>query len=91
MLPYIFALASGACLALSFPRFGHPAFGWIALVPLLVALSGWRGRIEPLRGQPALRALMLGLLTGWVYFVGTVYWTADVVRTFGGIPARNSA
>jgi apolipoprotein N-acyltransferase len=87
VLPYAFALASGACLALSFPRFGHPAFGWIALVPLLVALSGWRGRIEPLRGQPPLRALMLGLLAGWVYFVGTVYWTGDVVRTFGGLPA----
>ena len=87
MLPYAFALASGACLALSFPRFGHPAFGWIALVPLLVALSGWRGRVEPLRGQPALRSLILGLLAGWVYFVGTVYWTGDVVRTFGGLPA----
>jgi apolipoprotein N-acyltransferase len=87
LLPYAFALTSGACLVLSFPRFGHPAFGWIALVPLLVALSGWRGAIEPLRGQPALRAFTCGLLAGWIYFLGTVYWTADVVRTFGGLPA----
>ena len=28
------ALISGALLALSFPRFGTPAFAWIALVPL---------------------------------------------------------
>jgi apolipoprotein N-acyltransferase len=87
LLPYAFALASGVCLALSFPRFGHPAFGWIALVPLLVALSGWRGRVERLRGQPALRAFSCGLLAGWVYFVGTVYWTGEVVRQFGGLPA----
>jgi apolipoprotein N-acyltransferase len=87
VLPYAFALISGVCLALSFPRFGHPAFGWIALVPLLVALSGWRGVVEPPRGQPALRAFMCGLLAGWIYFAGTVYWTADVVRTFGGLPA----
>jgi apolipoprotein N-acyltransferase len=87
LVPYVFALASGICLALSFPRFGHPAFGWIALVPLLVALSGWRGHVERLRGQPSLRAFTCGLIAGWVYFAGTVYWTADVVRTFGSLPA----
>ena len=36
------AAASGVLLALSFPKFGHPAFGWIALAPLLVALGGPR-------------------------------------------------
>jgi apolipoprotein N-acyltransferase len=86
LLPYVFSLLSGVCLALSFPRFGHPAFGWIALVPLLVAISGWRGRAERLRGQPSLRAFTCGLLAGWVYFVGTVYWTSDVVHTFGNLP-----
>jgi apolipoprotein N-acyltransferase len=73
-------------LALSFPRFGHPAFAWIALVPLLVALSGWRGRVEPLRGQPPRRAFLLGLLSGVVYFIGTVYWTSTVVATYGNLP-----
>jgi len=38
------ALASGVLLALSFPRYGHPAVAFIALVPLYVALSGWSGR-----------------------------------------------
>lgn len=28
---------------------------------------------------------MLGLLTGFVYFAGTVYWTGETVRTFGGL------
>ena len=81
----MFALVSGLFLALSFPKFGSPAFGWIALVPLLIALSGWRGRAGAVPGQPPLRASMLGLIAGWVYFAGTVYWTADVVRTFGGL------
>ena len=82
---YPLALASGVLLALSFPRFGHPAFAWIALVPLLVALSGWRGRAGVLPGQPPLRAFGLGLAAGVVYFAGTIYWTSTVVATFGGL------
>jgi apolipoprotein N-acyltransferase len=85
MLDFALALLSGALLALSFPRFGHPAFAWIALVPLLVALSGWRGRPGVLPGQPPLRAFKLGLLAGLVYFIGTIYWTGSVIRTFGGL------
>lgn len=73
-------------LALSFPRFGHPAFAWIALVPLLLALSGWRGHPGRLPGQRPGRAFLLGLSTGLVYFVGTVYWTSTVVATFGQLP-----
>ena len=79
-MDYGLALLSGALLALSFPRFGHPAFAWIALVPLLVALCGWRR-------QPPLRAFRLGLISGLVYFVGTIYWTGAVLRTFGGLAA----
>jgi apolipoprotein N-acyltransferase len=54
-------------------------------VPLLLALSGWRGRSGPLPGQPPLRALALGLVTGVTYFVGTIYWTSTVLATFGGL------
>jgi apolipoprotein N-acyltransferase len=77
VLDYLQALLSGALLALSFPRFGHPAFAWIALVPLLVALTSKR--------QSARRAFTLGLVSGVVYFVGTIYWTGAVLRTFGGL------
>jgi apolipoprotein N-acyltransferase len=54
-------------------------------VPLLVALSGWQGRPGPLPGLPASRALLLGFISGLVYFVGTVYWTGTVLATFGGL------
>ena len=74
-------------LALSFPRFGHPAFAWIALVPLLVALTGWRGREGRLPGVRPTRAFALGLVSGMVFFVGTIYWTGAVLRTFGGLAA----
>ena len=40
--PSPLAPRSGVLLALSFPQFGHPAFGWIALTPLLVALDAAR-------------------------------------------------
>jgi apolipoprotein N-acyltransferase len=56
-------------------------------VPLLIALSGWRGRPGRVPGQRPLRAFGLGLATGVVYFIGTIYWTGAVVRTFGGLAA----
>ncbi len=31
------------------------------------------------------RAFALGLVSGAIYFGGTLYWTPDVLRTFGGI------
>ena len=71
------ALLSGALLALSFPRYGHPAVAWAALVPLIVALA-----------QPATsraHAWWLGLIAGAVYFAGTIYWTSGVMAQYGGI------
>ncbi|MDH4065939.1 MAG: apolipoprotein N-acyltransferase, partial [Acidobacteriota bacterium] len=59
----------------------------LALVPLLVALSGWRGHPGTLPGVSFRRGFTLGLLTGAVHFAGTVYWTGATVRTFGGLPA----
>ena len=64
-------------------------------MPLLVALSGWpsltrrasAGTLHvSLPGQPPLRAFASGLITGFVYFVGTVYWTSTVVATYGNLP-----
>ena len=66
------ATLSGVFLVLSFPKFGHPAFAWVALVPLLMALVGWRGRPGPTRGQPPFHAFLLGLTSGVIYFSGTL-------------------
>ena len=48
-------------------------------------MSGWRGQ-GPLPGQPLRRAFWLGLVTGLVYFAGTIYWTSSVLAVFGGMP-----
>jgi apolipoprotein N-acyltransferase len=76
-LDFALALLSGALLALSFPKFGHPAFAWIALAPLLLAVTH--------RRQTSRRAFLLGLVTGAVYFAGTLYWLVETMTTFGGL------
>jgi apolipoprotein N-acyltransferase len=76
-LDLFLATLSGALLALSFPKFGHPAFAWISLAPLLLAVGH--------RPQPARRAFRLGLNTGVVYFAGTLYWLVETMTTFGGL------
>ncbi len=51
-------------------------------MPLLIAL------FERPRNWPSfrpLRAFGLGVLSGVGYFGGTVYWTGETVRTFGGL------
>jgi apolipoprotein N-acyltransferase len=83
--PWLLASFSGVLLALSFPKFGHPAAAWVALVPLLLALRGFAplGRPAPV---PVGRAFLLGWWAGLVYFGGTVYWTSGVLAQFGGLP-----
>ena len=76
-MDFLLALLSGALLALSFPKFGHPAFAWISLAPLLVAIAH--------RAQSRRRAFALGLTTGVVYFCGTLYWLVETMTTFGGL------
>ena len=50
-----------------------------------MALSGWTGRPNQLRGVSARRGFTLGVLTGIVHYAGTVYWTSGTVATFGGL------
>jgi apolipoprotein N-acyltransferase len=73
--PELLAALSGVLLVLSFPKFGHWTLGWIALVPLLLALTGAGIR----------SAARLGFLTGTVSGIGLLYWTALVVTQFGGL------
>jgi apolipoprotein N-acyltransferase len=67
---------AGVLLAVSFPKFGHAAFAWIALTPLLVAVHR----------QPMLRAAGLGFAAGVVYFGATLYWITLVMVVYGDVP-----
>jgi apolipoprotein N-acyltransferase len=87
---YLLASASGVLLALSFPKFGHPAVAWIALTPLLVALAetpraGFPGSISPGETKQARRSFFLGLTAGAIYFSGTLYWIARVMAVYGDL------
>src|SRR4029078_10777748 len=74
-LGYALAVGSGLLLALSFPKFGHPVCGRIALVPLMFALMR----------RSSERPVLLGWVAGLVYFSGTLYWITHVMATYGGL------
>jgi apolipoprotein N-acyltransferase len=78
----ILAVVSGILLAISFPRYGHPMFAWIALTPLIIPLFEIHQSWPPFRRG---RSFLLGFVAGLCYFGGTVYWTGTVVSQYGGL------
>ena len=78
----VLALLSGVLFAVSFPKFGHAAFAWIAATPLIVAVALEASSAESRKW----RWMRLGLISGVVYFGGTVYWVSSVMATYGGLP-----
>jgi apolipoprotein N-acyltransferase len=61
----------------------------VALAPLLVALAG--GPSAPITPVTPRRGFRLGLVAGAVSFAGTLYWTADVMVLYGGLPRPAAA
>ncbi len=68
---YILAVLSGILLFLSFPNVLDPVFpawsgylAWVALVPLFFAINK----------QTFPRVLLIGFITGFVFFAGLLYW-----------------
>ena len=55
----------------------------MALTPLIVAIVR--------QSVPPRRAFFLGLLTGAVYFAGTLYWLVQTMTTFGGLATAIAA
>lgn len=74
-------LLSGILLALAFPKFGHPAVAWVALVPWMIGLA----RCQAQRPGDPRQPVWSGLAMGATYFAGTLYWIPDVLITFGGL------
>jgi apolipoprotein N-acyltransferase len=75
---WVAAGATTLLLILSFPNFEFSFLAWIALVPLLVAVS---------RRPSPLRALILGWAVGTVFFYTTCYWLTYSMIHYGGLPA----
>lgn len=69
-MDYILAILSGILLVFSFPSFSFSYLAWIALIPLLISLP-----TKDLRS-----AGKLGLITGFIYFYGLLYWLNVLAR-----------
>ncbi len=60
----VLSLLSGVLLFLSFPKFNLAFLVWFALVPLLIAL----------KDKSLKESFAFGLLTGFIFFLGILYW-----------------
>ena len=72
----LLSLLSGFLLILSFPNFDLEFLAWFALVPLLYAIEG----------KELFRSFTLGFLTGFISFLGILYWIIVAVHTYGNVP-----
>jgi len=69
--------ATALLLIFSFPNFEFFPLAWIALVPLLVVIA---------KHPSPRRAILIGSLTGFVFFYATCYWLTYSMIHYGGIP-----
>jgi len=69
------AISSGVLLVLAFAPFGLWPLAFVAFVPLLLSIGGQR------RGT----SMLLGFITGYVFFVGAVYWVVHSMHFYGGL------
>jgi len=77
----LLALSSGVTLALAYPSFNIPLFGWIAPALLFVAVMSERPRF----------AFLWGLLQGAVYYGMTLPWVYTVLRQYGPLTVIQAA
>jgi apolipoprotein N-acyltransferase len=71
------AIASGILLVLGFPPFDLYPLAWVSIVPLMIAL--WEKKFKA--------SFILGTITGFVYFIGTIYWVFNSMYYYGYVPA----
>jgi apolipoprotein N-acyltransferase len=68
---------TGALLVLALPKPDLYYLSWVALVPLLLALSPEDSR---------LKTFGIGYAAGLVFFSGSCYWIVKTMATYGGLP-----
>jgi len=72
----ILTVVSGILFTLAFPPFDLYPLAWFGLLPLFIAVY-----------EKELRAsFFLGLISGIVFFLGTIYWIFHSVHFYGNIP-----
>jgi len=81
------AILSGVLQVLPFPIAGpvpvwRTAFCWIAITPLLLALTGKDASGRRLR---AYQGAALGYASGFVWYLGNCYWVYETMNLYGAI------
>jgi apolipoprotein N-acyltransferase len=70
-------MISGALMALAFPKASFSALGFFSLLPLFITLF---------RPGRKISSFFCGILTGFVFYMGTVYWVTLTMENYGGVP-----
>ncbi len=70
------AIFSGILLTFAFPEWSLWSLGWVGTAPLIMAIA---------RERRFWRALLLGLVTGTVLYVGSSHWVTYSMHNYGGI------
>jgi apolipoprotein N-acyltransferase len=71
------AIFSGWLLMFAFPDWNLWSLGWVGAAPLIMAV---------VREQRFWRSLLLGSVTGTIFYVGSSYWVTHSMHRYGGVP-----
>ncbi|NOY54228.1 MAG: apolipoprotein N-acyltransferase [Deltaproteobacteria bacterium] len=71
------ALISGILLTLSFPRFSLSGLAFVALIPILYAVT---------RCDRKNSSFFSGFIAGLVFYLGTIYWLTVTMERYGDLP-----
>ncbi|MEK6837072.1 MAG: apolipoprotein N-acyltransferase, partial [Nanoarchaeota archaeon] len=75
IIAFPLTILSAAMFVAAFPPLNAEFLAWAGLVPFFFALDGRTKRM----------AFLLGLLWGFVFFLGTVYWVVNSMVAYGGV------
>ncbi len=73
----LLALLSGIIWVFAFPKFHIEILAWVGLVPLFWAI----------REKTPVRGAVLGFISGFVFYVGVLYWIYNVLTEYGHLPS----
>ena len=72
----LWSFFSGILIFLSFPKFDLEFLAWFALVPLFYAIEE----------KGLFHSFVHGCITGFVSFLGILYWIIVAIHTYGNVP-----
>jgi len=73
----LLAIFSGFLLVFAFPEWNLWSLGWVGTAPLIMAV---------VRERRFWRSLLLGTMTGTIFYIGTSNWIIYSMHHYGGIP-----